>query len=62
MWWCKSLIKEAFSKPSLHNTSSSMGIGRRSRGVRGLNPYTTSKGEGDLETHLQIPLPNFPNS
>jgi len=38
-----------------------MGIGRRSRGVRGLNPYTTSKGEGDLETHLQIPLPNFPN-
>jgi len=27
------LIKEAFSKPSLHNTSSSIGIRRRSRGV-----------------------------
>jgi len=44
MWWCKILIKEAFSKPSLHNTLSSRGIGRRSMGVRGLNPYTASKG------------------
>jgi len=38
------LIKDAFSKPSLQKTSSSTGIGSKLKGVKGLNPYTTSKG------------------
>jgi len=46
------LIKEAFSKPSLHNTSSSTGIGRRCEGIEPLE--SLKRGVGGSRIYYSI--------
>jgi len=42
---CIFLTNSAFVTPSLCTNSCGLGRGNKSKGVRGLNPYTTSNGE-----------------
>ena len=45
---CKSWMYLALAPPSWQVHASWVGRGRRSKGVRGLNPYTTPKGEWEV--------------
>jgi len=42
---CNYLTNDDFSYPSLHNINLEFGKCIKSRGIKGLNPYATSKGE-----------------